>query len=86
MFNFKKIALVVVSSLVAAFYVSAAEVNEIDLTQLLNKFDNDKNGLLSKAEVITSKNKILLARFDEIDVNNDGGLSQKELESFNTGI
>lgn len=92
MFSLKKVTLVVVSSLVAAFYVSAnepvkvsteiASTTKVDLTQLLSQFDNDNNGLLSKAEVAVSKNKTLLDNFDAIDENNDGGLSEQELASF----
>ena len=92
MFSLKKVTLVVVSSLVAAFYVSAnepAKVSDemmskakVDLSQLLTKFDNDNNGLLSKAEVAVSKNKTLLDNFDAIDANNDGALSEEELKSF----
>ena len=97
MFNLKKVTLVVVSSLVATFSVNANEpvkvANEIDtvavdtvakvnLTSFLSQFDNDNNGLLSKEEVAVSKNKVLIDNFDDIDTNNDGGLSENELASF----
>lgn len=91
MFSLKKVTLVVISSLVAAFYVSANEpeklsneVSKVDLTQLLSKFDNDGNGLLSKAEVAVSKHAVLLENFDHIDANNDGGLSEAELSAFDS--
>ncbi|GHE91515.1 EF-hand domain-containing protein [Thalassotalea profundi] len=94
MFSLKKVTLVVVSSLVATLHVGATEpvkvteemptIAKVDLTSLLSQFDNDNNGLLSKAEVAVSKNKILLDNFDEIDANNDGGLSENELASFDT--
>lgn len=89
MFNLKKVSLVVVGSLVTAFYVSAnepvntaTEASNVDLTQLLSQYDKDGNGLLSKAEVAASKHKILLENFDDIDTNNDETLSHSELSSF----
>ncbi|XQW85616.1 hypothetical protein ACOYR1_02465 [Thalassotalea piscium] len=92
MFSLKKVTLVVVSSLAAAFYVSANEpvkimneVNKVDLTQLLSKFDNDSNGALSKAEVAASKHSVLVDNFDAIDSNKDGGLSEDELKAFSQG-
>ena len=93
MFSLKKVSVVVVTSLVAAFYVSAnepvkmaadlAEKGKVELTSLVAKFDKDNNGILSKAEVEISKDKTLLKHFDAIDTNTDLGLSTEELKSFN---
>lgn len=92
MFNLQKATLVVISALVVTFSVNANEpvkvaneietVAKVNLTSFLSQFDNDNNGLLSKAEVAVSKNKVLIDNFDDIDTNNDGGLSEKELASF----
>ncbi len=89
MFSLKKVTLVVVSSLIITFYVSAndpknisIEDNKVDFTQLLTQYDKDTDGLLSKPEVAASKHKILLDNFKNIDTNNDGGLSLAELNTF----
>jgi hypothetical protein len=90
MFNLKNITLAAVASLFVTFYASAnapvtAEVAgapKADLAKLLSKFDADKNGSLSKAEVAASNNKTLMDNFNGIDFNKDGELSKRELESF----
>ncbi len=90
MFSLKKVILVVVSSLIATFFVSANESVNLqtgmggrnDLSHLISQFDTDKDGKLSQEEVIASKNSSLISNFSQIDTNNDGSLSLKELEEF----
>lgn len=92
MISLKKITLIAVSSLIGAFYVSASEpvkmVNELaekgkgEVVQLIAKFDQDNNGLLSKAEVEVSKNEALVKNFAAIDTNTDAGLSEEEIKLF----
>ncbi|MBU2918200.1 EF-hand domain-containing protein [Psychrosphaera sp. F3M07] len=90
MLSLKKITLVVISSLVATFFVSANQATNIqtgmgsktDLSHLLSQLDSDNDGKLSKEEVMASKNSTLISNFSKIDANNDGSLSKKELESF----
>ena len=84
-----KITLLVV---VAAFTSSFVSANDVDtqstikvavtskFTQLLNQFDQDKNGLLSKKEVITEIK--LHHAFKDIDSNNDSNINEKELNEF----
>jgi len=84
-----KITLLVV---VAAFTSNFVSANNIDtqptskitntskFTQLLNQFDQDKNGLLSQEEVITKTN--LHRAFNDIDTNNDSNINETELNEF----
>jgi hypothetical protein len=44
--------------------------------------DQDKDGLLSRAEVINLNMPELLRVFDKLDRNRDGKLEQKELDRF----
>jgi hypothetical protein len=96
MISLKKVSAVVVTCAVAAFYADAKDSVEIgeqakspmkkakaEFVQLVAKYDADNNGLLSKAEVAKSKHKALIKNFDEIDQNDDSGLSEEELKAFN---
>lgn len=91
-------AIVVVATL-AAFIVDAkqpVELGEItndtvkelknDYTHLVAKFDADKNGLLSKAEVAASKNDVLMRNFNTIDTNGDENISNEELTDYSANI
>ena len=49
-------------------------------TQLLNQFDQDKNGLLSAQEVETQVK--LHHAFKSIDSNNDSNINETELNAF----
>ena len=49
---------------------------------LVEKFDLDKDGLLSKAEIETSKSEKLLALFAKIDSNTDSGISEAEFNQY----
>lgn len=49
---------------------------------LVKKFDLNKDGLLSKAEVKASKLEKLLSQFSEIDLNTDSGISEAEFNQF----
>lgn len=49
---------------------------------LVKKFDLDKDGLLSKVEIETSKSEKLLALFSKIDTNTDSGISEAEFNQY----
>jgi len=60
-------------------------ISESALSQfspLIEKFDLDKNGLLSKQEVKAAELENLLNNFDEIDLNTDSGISEEEFNQF----
>lgn len=54
--------------------------------QLIEKFDLDKNGLLSEKEVQTSKHKKLQKSFDVIDLNKDSNISAVEFNQYITPV
>jgi hypothetical protein len=58
----------------------ASPVN--DISALLTQLDSDKNGLLSKAEVMASKNELLAKHFNDIDKNADLAISKEELKGY----
>lgn len=96
MISLKSVSLFVVTSSIAAFYVSAneqandvvktIETTQVEFSELLAKFDKDNNGLLSKAEVAVSKDELLIKRFDSIDTNADAGLNEQELKAFSSTL
>lgn len=49
---------------------------------LVEKFDLNKDGLLSKAEIQTSKSEKLLALFSKIDLNTESGISEAEFNQY----
>ncbi|MDG1751491.1 MAG: hypothetical protein P8I03_07510 [Thalassotalea sp.] len=49
---------------------------------LVEKFDLDKDGLLSKAEIESSKSEKLLTVFSKIDLNTDSGISEAEFNQY----
>lgn len=51
-------------------------------TVLKNKFDLDKNGLLSKEELVAGQAEKILNHFSEIDLNTDLGISEQELTKY----
>ena len=57
-----------------------------DTSALLTQFDSDKNGLLSKAEVMASKNELLAEHFNAIDKNADSAISKSELKGYFTAL
>lgn len=87
--SLKKLTLMVViaavtSNLAYANDAAALEkskvVSESKFTQLLNKFDQDKDGLLSAKEV---KAEVKLHHaFKDIDTNKDASINEAELNAF----
>ena len=92
----KTISLTQVTTLVwvaftASFFVNA-DTTSVALSQsssalvqdqfIFSSLDADKDGVLSKAEVNVSKNKLLTKSFKEIDSNGDSSLSKAELVNF----
>lgn len=49
---------------------------------LVKKYDLDKNGLLSEAEVKVSQSEKLQHHFAEIDVNTDASISEVEFNQY----
>ena len=54
----------------------------VDEKELFTPLDTDKNGLLSKKEVLESSNTLLQKEFDKIDVNSDSDISQEEFKVY----
>ncbi|GAA0810729.1 hypothetical protein KO495_07025 [Colwellia sp. D2M02] len=55
-----------------------ASINEV----VFNNLDLDKDGSLSKAEITSSKNEVLVSSFEKIDSNADLLVSKQELAEF----
>ncbi|MDO6447188.1 hypothetical protein Q4493_15560 [Colwellia sp. 1_MG-2023] len=49
---------------------------------LVEKFDLDKDGLLSKAEILSSKSEKLVKLFAKMDLNTDAGISEAEFNQY----
>jgi len=97
-----EVSLVVMGAALAAFIVDAKEPVEINslesvktvevaevktnFSQLIAKFDADKNGTLNKSEVAKSKNDVLMRNFKTIDTNKDESISTQELKDFSSSI
>lgn len=47
-----------------------------------SKADTDMNGAISRSEAETAKAQLLVANYDKIDANSDGGLDRKEIQVF----
>ena len=79
---------------VAAFASAMVNANEepktavstvsqlVDEKELFIPLDTDKNGLLSKQEVLESSNTLLQKEFAKIDVNSDSDISQEEFKVY----
>jgi Ca2+-binding EF-hand superfamily protein len=91
--SLSQISSVVVIMLAASFFVSANEVSTIITAAdkpvkqsinevVFNTLDLDKDGSLSKAEIISSNNEVLVSSFQKIDSNADLLVSKKELADF----
>lgn len=50
--------------------------------KIIEKFDTDKDGKISKTEVEKDKKGHLKENFDKIDSNNDEYLNKEELQAF----
>lgn len=97
-----EVSLVVMGAALAAFIVDAKEpvaINTLEsvktvevaevktnFSQLIAKFDTDKNGTLNKSEVANSKNDVLMRNFKTIDTNKDASISTQELKDFSSSI
>ena len=87
--SLKKLTLMVVIAAVTSNFAYANDAAVIEkskaisaskFTQLLNKFDQDKNGLLSAKEV---KSEVKLHHaFKDIDTNKDANINETELNAF----
>jgi Ca2+-binding EF-hand superfamily protein len=56
--------------------------NQIEFSQLADKFDIDKDGLLSKKELKASNNSDLYIAFNRLDTNSDTNISEQEFLAF----
>lgn len=55
---------------------------EIQFAQLADKFDTDKNGLLSQDELKASGNSDLYIAFNQLDTDSDTNISEQEFLAF----
>ena len=86
-----KMSSIVIVAALAANIVSANE--DITTTSknpafvaLLDQLDTDKNGLLDRSEVLTSKNTTLKETFNKIDSNNNAQISEEEFNQFSLQV
>jgi len=86
------VSMIVVAATLASSFVSAddqltSQLNgQVEYAELIASLDSDNDGLLSQAEIITSKVKVLPDAFDKIDLNNDEKISEKEFNDFLVNI
>jgi hypothetical protein len=66
----------------AAVKVISEAKSSSKFAMLVEKFDLDKDGLLSKAEIQSSKSEKLLTLFSKIDLNTDSGISEAEFNQY----
>ena len=57
-----------------------------NIPALLTELDRNKNGLLNRAEVAASNNKVLAKYFKDIDQNADAEISASELKHYFTVV
>lgn len=55
-----------------------------DFSQLLSKFDTDKNGALSEAELSTSDSAALKIAFKNLDSNQDANITADEFNTYSS--
>ena len=67
---------------VAEVKTISVEKTPSKFAMLVEKFDLDKNGLLSKTEIQASKSEKLLSLFTKIDSNTDSGISETEFNQY----
>jgi len=65
---------------------SSSGKNLKQFDQLIEKFDLDKNGLLSEKEVQLSKHEKFQNSFDVIDLNKDANISAVEFNQYITPV
>jgi Ca2+-binding EF-hand superfamily protein len=58
------------------------KTEQVSFSQLINKLDSDKNGLLSQAEVLASESKLLLTEFTKMDTDGDSQISEEEFNQY----
>lgn len=84
--SLKKLTLFVTIAAVTAPFVDANELQleekKSTAAQLLQHFDTDKNGSLSKKEIGASDKKKLQLAFDKIDSDGDATITEAELDAF----
>jgi hypothetical protein len=90
-----KVSFLVATCLFASYFVNANDVSELtkvnakvvadnttEFSPLVLQFDADKNGQLSEAEVLASKNTLLAKEFKNIDTNTDASISAEEFKAY----
>jgi len=63
-----------------------SEKNLKQFSHLVEKYDVDKNGLLSEAEVKASQSDKLQNHFADIDANTDASISEAEFKQYITQV
>jgi len=89
-----KISMVVITATFTTLLVSAYDDisstkqlkenmnKQIKFSQLADKFDIDKDGLLSKNELKATNNDALYIAFNRLDTNKDTNISEQEFLAF----
>lgn len=89
--SLKKLAISVVAAAFVSSYVSAKDDVKQEIGALksatksvapFTKYDADKNGSLSQAEVVAAKNEVLNKAFATLDANGDAAISKEEFAKF----
>ena len=62
--------------------VTTKAVDLVSPDALFAPLDVDKNGLITEQELGGTQSELLKEQFRKIDVNNDKGISEKELKDF----
>ena len=57
-------------------------VPQIQFSELIEKLDSDKNGMLSEEEVSVTKSKLLQDEFKKMDSNQDNQIDEAEYNSY----
>ena len=81
---------------VATILKATTAINKVELvdstenlkqfSHLVEKYDVDKNGLLSEAEVKASQSDKLQNHFADIDANTDASISEAEFKQYITQV
>ncbi len=86
--------MVVVAALASSFVSADEDVNktleqaqeilapQIEFSELIEKLDSDKNGMLSEEEVSVTQSKLLQEEFKKMDNNKDKQIDEAEYNSY----